>query len=49
MRTVSSLDYLPYFVKIKVSLCDHHALCTSVYPPINFLNLYETWYVYHST
>jgi hypothetical protein len=30
------LAYFPYFEKIKLGLCDHHAVCVSVYPPINF-------------
>jgi hypothetical protein len=28
--------YFPYFEKIKVGLCDHLAVCVSVYPPTNF-------------
>jgi hypothetical protein len=44
---------LSLFWKIKVGLCDHHAVCVPVYPPYKLLNawtnLYETWYVYHST
>jgi hypothetical protein len=31
------LAYFPYFEKIKVGLCDHHAACVSVYPhPLTF-------------
>jgi hypothetical protein len=25
--------YFPYFEKMKVGLCNHHAVCVSVYPP----------------
>jgi hypothetical protein len=43
----------PYFEKIKVGLCDLHAVCVSMYPPYQLLNaltnLYETWYAYHGT
>jgi hypothetical protein len=27
------LVYFPYFEKMKVGLCDHHAVCVSVHPP----------------
>jgi hypothetical protein len=27
------LAYYPYFEKIKVGLCDHHAVCVSVLSP----------------
>jgi hypothetical protein len=30
------LSHIPHFEKIKVGLWDHHALCVSVYSPINF-------------
>jgi hypothetical protein len=35
---IKSLAYVPYFEKIKVGLCDHHAVCVFVYPlPYQFL------------
>jgi hypothetical protein len=43
------LACFPYFERIKVGLCDVHAVCVSVYPPYPLLNtwtnLYETRYV----
>jgi hypothetical protein len=50
-RTASPLQfvsYCPYFKKMKVGLCNVHAVCVPVTPPINFRTL-ETWYVYHGT
>jgi hypothetical protein len=33
------LAYFPYFKKMKVGLCDLHALCVSVHPPPTILTL----------
>jgi hypothetical protein len=35
------LAYFPYFEKIKVGLCDHHAVYVSVYPPYQLLNAWK--------
>jgi hypothetical protein len=49
---MSILAYFPYFVKIKVSLWNHLAVCVHLYkyPPHKYLNawtnIYETYYVY---
>jgi hypothetical protein len=32
------LAYFPYFEKVEVGLCDHHAVCVSVYPSYERLN-----------
>jgi hypothetical protein len=33
-RTLIFLAYFPYFEKQKAGLCDHHAVCVSVYQPL---------------
>jgi hypothetical protein len=37
-----SLDYFPYFEKIKVSFWDHYAVCVSRYRPATFEYLKQT-------
>jgi hypothetical protein len=34
----SCLAYFPSFEKIKISLCHHHTVCVSVYPPYQLSN-----------
>jgi hypothetical protein len=54
-QIIPVLSCQPTFLtlKKKAGFCDRHALCVSVYPPYQLLNgwinLYETWYVYHDT
>jgi hypothetical protein len=33
---IPHLAYFPYFEEIRLGLCDLHAVCVSLYPPINF-------------
>jgi hypothetical protein len=43
--------FLAYFLilkKIKVGLCDHHAVCGPCYQRLNgWTSFYESWYVHH--
>jgi hypothetical protein len=45
------LSYFPYFEKINISLCDHHAICVFLLLTSECLKkkLCEIWYVYHDT
>jgi hypothetical protein len=50
IRHCSFLAYLPYFENNEIGFCKVHAACESPLLPLNKgTNLYETWYVYHST
>jgi hypothetical protein len=42
----ASLAYFPYFEKMKVGLCDLHAVCVSPSPKLwnGWTGLHETWY-----
>jgi hypothetical protein len=37
------LAYFPYFEKVKVGLCDHHALCVPPPPQSTFEWLNQSW------